>query len=450
MIVSKSNGVSLLEVLISIFVLSIGLLGVAALIPVGRHAIEEAAKSDRAAACGQAILNDIKVRGMLRPHDWRKAGDNAKLGVVPDSAGQYKSERRGLLHGESYAIDPTPLGSTEIPNFNDFPYNPITPGTPLAPGPPGLSGRWTRIQRVSWVGLPLNQLFTSAVFGWRDDLIIQVPPDETQRPRQLFVTYNGGIDALEFPIVPAPSGNPLPLSPDNTGNYSWMVTVTPSSEGHDFVHYAVPGKYGGTPPHDNLPYSYSANTPVYTVSVVVFYKRDTTAPDAYDSTETPGERQVYLQWLGTGLGGGDVRLFAPPARPQYLDVKKNEWMMVSGGYPYNYSFDHDADSSTPPFLRTIPIGVHKWYRIVVAGETTSEDLDGSGTIDPPLEQDYNNNGMIDFFREVTLAGPDWNPRWGDWYGAGGVGTLPDGEPDLVLATLLNGVIGVYTTTIEME
>ena len=38
------SGVSLLEVLISIFVLTIGLLAVAAVIPVGRHAIREAAK----------------------------------------------------------------------------------------------------------------------------------------------------------------------------------------------------------------------------------------------------------------------------------------------------------------------------------------------------------------------------------------------------------------------
>jgi hypothetical protein len=47
------------------FVLSVGLLGVAALIPVGRFAIVETAKADRSGACGRAALSEIKVRRML-------------------------------------------------------------------------------------------------------------------------------------------------------------------------------------------------------------------------------------------------------------------------------------------------------------------------------------------------------------------------------------------------
>ncbi len=43
-----------MEVLISTFVMSIGLLGLAALIPVGRFAIVQTGKADRAGACGRA------------------------------------------------------------------------------------------------------------------------------------------------------------------------------------------------------------------------------------------------------------------------------------------------------------------------------------------------------------------------------------------------------------
>ena len=48
-----------MEVLISIFVLSIGLLGVAALIPLGQMALWETAKADRCGACGRAALREI-------------------------------------------------------------------------------------------------------------------------------------------------------------------------------------------------------------------------------------------------------------------------------------------------------------------------------------------------------------------------------------------------------
>ena len=61
------RGVSLMEVLIGTFVLSVGLLGLAALIPVGRFAIVETAKSDRAGACGRAALRDMQVCQMIYP-----------------------------------------------------------------------------------------------------------------------------------------------------------------------------------------------------------------------------------------------------------------------------------------------------------------------------------------------------------------------------------------------
>ena len=47
---------SLLEVLAAIGVLSIGLLGLAALLPIGRYTIGEATKADRAGQCGRAAL----------------------------------------------------------------------------------------------------------------------------------------------------------------------------------------------------------------------------------------------------------------------------------------------------------------------------------------------------------------------------------------------------------
>ena len=67
---SRRRGVSLMEVLISVFVLSMGLIGMAALLPLGRFAINETGKADRAGACGRAALREIKVRHMLDPTYW--------------------------------------------------------------------------------------------------------------------------------------------------------------------------------------------------------------------------------------------------------------------------------------------------------------------------------------------------------------------------------------------
>ena len=64
------RGVSLMEILISIGVILGGLVGVAALLPVGRSEIVQASRMDRAAACGRAVLHEVQVRGLADPSQW--------------------------------------------------------------------------------------------------------------------------------------------------------------------------------------------------------------------------------------------------------------------------------------------------------------------------------------------------------------------------------------------
>ena len=61
------HGVTLMEVLISIFVVSIGLLGVAALIPLAGHQTEQGSRNDRKANVGRRSFREFMVRGYNDP-----------------------------------------------------------------------------------------------------------------------------------------------------------------------------------------------------------------------------------------------------------------------------------------------------------------------------------------------------------------------------------------------
>jgi|GEM_PF-2255168 len=66
-------GVTLMEVLIAIFILAVGLLGVAALLPVGGSETLEAIRADRTAAIGAAALSELHARRILEPFQWNTA-----------------------------------------------------------------------------------------------------------------------------------------------------------------------------------------------------------------------------------------------------------------------------------------------------------------------------------------------------------------------------------------
>jgi hypothetical protein len=68
---------TLLEVLISIFVLSVGLLGLASLLPVARNYMTEGAKFDRAAVLGQQALHTLESRkDLMDPTQWYAPAGN--------------------------------------------------------------------------------------------------------------------------------------------------------------------------------------------------------------------------------------------------------------------------------------------------------------------------------------------------------------------------------------
>ncbi|MBN1395419.1 MAG: prepilin-type N-terminal cleavage/methylation domain-containing protein [Pirellulales bacterium] len=167
------RALSLLEVLVSIFILAFGLLGVAALIPLGKLSLMETNVADRTGACGRAAMREVEVRRTLYYRRWYG------LPITPDQLGD--STQFGAV-----AIDPLGyLGSGNVVFLagNVFP-------------------------RLS---LDLTPAEADAIFRWGDELVYAMP-DEMAPPQ--------------------PGDRPAPV-PDmanqqDEGNFSWFLTVCPS------------------------------------------------------------------------------------------------------------------------------------------------------------------------------------------------------------------------------
>lgn len=79
----KHSGLSLLEVLVSMFILLFGLVGVASLFPVGKYHVQQAFQYDQASAVGQRAFEEIRVRGLLRPDRWNMQNGNSFIATYP-------------------------------------------------------------------------------------------------------------------------------------------------------------------------------------------------------------------------------------------------------------------------------------------------------------------------------------------------------------------------------
>jgi len=165
---STRSGVSLMEVLISIFVLSIGLLSLAALIPVGGMALRETAKSDRAGACGRAALREARIRRLVDP--------------------QYWSNPQATLNGSAVALDPVGVNA-------------------------GMGNALGLLPRLTFKGITPQQI--EQIFYGKDDLHVHILEDPTLRPHIAYYQPNGKIG-------PTPTSSPV-----TDGHYSWLMTVTP-------------------------------------------------------------------------------------------------------------------------------------------------------------------------------------------------------------------------------
>ena len=472
---SRRRGISLLEVLIAVFVLTFGLMSVAMVIPAGRALMVEAAKNDRGSACGRAALNDVQVRRWYDSSNWIQKWGAA--GVLmgpawiqnPPYSGTISMpnavDDRGLLYGEAYFIDPYFYDydtNEDKDSVRDFPYIAypdrelvFAGGTPRQWPDRALARRITFLRNyppsvTPPPYLPLQEAFAARLTTWADELIFSIESDD-RRPRQLYTTTDG--ERWAFPTLPGDkmTAGATRLGAADEGRFTWAAMIIP------VMPYMGPastnGTYHGTwtlPSGLVLPLIDPDLISQYEVSIVVFYSRNHYCPEGSGDTtidelqnvtdiETVRERSVYARLDGSGIAGGDVTLFVPDgdgARPTgYLNVKKNQWIMLKG---LDRAREVNGGGTVVPTRQT----VCKWYRIVSVDDVeygvefrNPEDLFGT-----PLQ------GRS---RMVTLAGPDWQVD--TTYNTATSNTPPfDSATDIAEAAIVDDVVGVYTTIIDVN
>jgi hypothetical protein len=307
-----------MEVLISMFVLAVGLLGVAALIPAGRHEIVEAAKLDNASMVGRAAFRDIQVRGYLNPTGWvMDPSTTASYSLVyhPTTAPAkpFTSYNSGGPQPESaryvgYVIDPLGLTLPTLPFANVFPASALL-ANPM-PAPPLI--RIAPFAATTISGPQRYALFDSLCRSTFDQ-VLQPNAQNKDLPPTPRWFQPGGTAARRM----------------NDGNYSWIATIV-----------SDPTRL--------------ATTADVTVSVAVFYKRDLSS-GGMDEVE----RQVEFPIANTPQSvSGWLRILDVPRdlNNKLKPVKPGQWIMLAG----SKAATSDPDSSVFQY------GYYRWFKVISA------------------------------------------------------------------------------------
>ncbi|RIL10398.1 hypothetical protein DCC79_08125 [bacterium] len=419
--------------LISMFVLLFGLMGVASIFPVGNHYAGRGDQYERGAALADAAFAQLKARGLLRPDKWLY-GDMAPQGAPALGASDHRliqnplpvawtaprTFREGFFNlggndGPGYAFVIDPLGVAYARQsgaaYSDiFPYALFdnTNANGSAGGNPSIASNvqnpWNRayggpLDDERWpirrVTMPTASLVSPAMTAraaegmctLHDDLAVELPRESDRPGVQRWQSID--LNATPTPNNPA---DDTPLSRQFTGNYSWLATVVPTSD---------LGRAAMQPGHPMY------GTELYEVSAVVFYKR--VASPSADS-----ERAIAAMLNS----GGELVIYAPNNGVEAVDaasrdIRAGQWIALAGVHPVSGRF------------------LLKWYRLLSFDDQTELDYP------PPA-----GTGKW-AVRRAMLEGPDWP--------ADPTKPLASRYPVTNLrAILLPGAIGVSTHYLPLE
>jgi len=258
---ARRAGISLIEVLVSIFILAVGLLSIAALLPVGQSEVGKAEIDERKAIVAQNAYRSFRTRGMANPANWFHVN--------------FKSNPQDIPFNQPLFLDPTwysenPINNTRVPQGGGgLPFLRLTlKGQPIGNTPQ----------------YALTPAAAEAIFASRDEILFD-PSTEIDDP-----------PLLRNDQDTTPGGNPLRRQ--FAGNYSWMAMLQP-----------LPGQQQLLPSPSMLnnnptPLAVGKMYPQMPVqlSIIVFYRRPinpTSTGQLQDELTTiPREREVAIRFTG--------------------------------------------------------------------------------------------------------------------------------------------------------
>jgi hypothetical protein len=271
---ANRRGISLIEVLMSMFIISIGIIGVLSVIYVGHYQTDRGLTSDRGAAAGRAALSEFMVRGMDCPKMWRTPA-GALLATADGSTGA--NAPYDLAGNKKFLLDPRGAACGVTGTF------------------PAQSGAATQIPRItlcdqlytsagapSTVAMPIKQ--ADEWFCMHDDLHFTVADnDPAAVPLQTLEKSPTSVNEKRF----------------SSREFSWVASIIKEMPGDQ-----------------------------YTVSIAVVQNRNKTVTAELQAEEA----EFGVTFLGGGVSGGDVTLAgAATTKPMLETLVPGKWLMLCSG-----------------------------------------------------------------------------------------------------------------------